>query len=67
MSTPLEECERRDVKGLYQKARKGEIANFTGVSSPYEKPEYADVIVDSGQYSVDECVEMILEAMEPYL
>lgn len=67
VSTPLEECERRDVKGLYQKARKGEIANFTGVSSPYEKPEYADVIVDTGQYSVDECVEMILEAMEPYL
>ncbi len=67
VSTSLEECERRDVKGLYRKARNGEIANFTGVSSPYEKPEYADVIVDTGQYSVDECVEMILEAMEPYL
>lgn len=67
VSTSLEECERRDVKGLYRKARNGEIANFTGVSSPYEKPEYADVIVDTGQYSVDESVEMILKAMKPYL
>lgn len=67
MSTSLEECERRDVKGLYRKARNGEIANFTGVSSPYEKPEYADVTVDTSQYSVDESVEMILKAMKPYL
>lgn len=67
VSTSLEECERRDVKGLYRKARNGEIANFTGVSSPYEKPEYADVTVDTSQYSVDESVEMILKAMKPYL
>ncbi len=60
MSTPIEECERRDVKKLYQKARKGEIPNFTGVNSPYEAPLAPDIAVDTSSKSVEECVEDIL-------
>ena len=64
ISTPLEECERRDIKGLYRKARAGQIPNFTGISSPYEAPEHADVTVDTTNMSVDECVDKIIEALE---
>lgn len=64
VSTPLEECERRDVKGLYQKARDGEIPNFTGISSPYEVPEEADITVDTSEYSLQECVDLVLKALE---
>lgn len=60
VSTPIEECERRDVKKLYQKARKGEIPNFTGVNSPYEAPLAPDIAVDTSSKSVEECVEDIL-------
>lgn len=67
VNTPLEECEKRDIKGLYQKARKGEIPNFTGVSSPYEAPAHPEVIVDTSKQSVEECVEQILELLKPYL
>lgn len=63
VSTPIEECERRDVKKLYQKARNGEIPNFTGVNSPYEAPETPDITVDTSGKSVDECVEEILGAV----
>lgn len=61
VSTPLEECERRDVKGLYKKARTGEIPNFTGISSPYEAPEKADVVIDTQKMSVEDAVAMIVE------
>lgn len=64
VSTPLEECERRDVKGLYQKAREGKIPNFTGISSPYEVPEEADVIIDTSEHSLQESVELVLKALE---
>ena len=57
----LETCERRDPKGLYKKARKGEIKDFTGISSPYEAPEYADLTVDTAVHGIDSCVEMIVE------
>jgi bifunctional enzyme CysN/CysC len=57
----LDTCEKRDPKGLYKKARKGEIKEFTGISSPYEAPEYADLIVDTSTHSIDACVEMIVE------
>lgn len=67
VNTPLEECEKRDIKGLYQKARKGEIPNFTGVSSPYEAPAHPELIVDTSKQSVEECVEQILELLKPYL
>jgi bifunctional enzyme CysN/CysC len=57
----LETCEKRDPKGLYKKARKGEIKDFTGISSPYEAPEYADLTVDTAVHGIDACVEMIVE------
>ncbi len=64
VATPLEECERRDVKGLYAKARSGEIPNFTGISSPYEIPRNPDLVVDTMEYSVDELVDKILERIK---
>jgi adenylyl-sulfate kinase len=60
ISTSLQECEQRDVKGLYQKARRGEVKDFTGIDSPYEPPEHAEVIIDTQNKSVDECVQQIL-------
>ena len=60
ISTSLQECEERDVKGLYQKARRGEVKDFTGIDSPYETPENAEVIIDTQNKSVDECVQQIL-------
>jgi len=61
ISTSLQECEQRDVKGLYQKARRGEVKDFTGIDSPYEPPENPDVIIDTQDKSVSECVQFILE------
>ncbi len=57
---PLEVCETRDVKGLYKKARAGEIKDFTGISSPYEPPQAAELVVDTGSFSLDECVDQVL-------
>lgn len=59
VSTPLDECERRDRKGLYAAARRGEVADFTGVSSPYEEPTDADVVLDTTAMSVDEAVSEV--------
>ena len=67
VSTPLEECERRDVKGLYREARKGNIQNFTGVNSPYEAPEHPDIEIDTTQRSMEECVDILLEGLKKYL
>lgn len=64
VSTPLRECERRDVKGLYQKARKGEIAEFTGISSAYEEPEHPEITIDTSGRSVQECAQELLELVE---
>ena len=61
VNTPLEECERRDVKGLYQKARRGEIQNFTGISDPYEVPERAELVIDTMQTPVDAAVRRVLD------
>jgi len=58
---PLEVCEQRDVKGLYRRARAGEIKEFTGISSPYEIPENPELAVDSANKSVEACVKEILE------
>lgn len=58
---PLEVCENRDVKGLYARARKGEIKQFTGIDSPYEAPVNPDIVVKSNENSVDECVRQILK------
>jgi adenylylsulfate kinase len=61
VSTPLEECERRDVKGLYARARRGEIRNFTGIDDPYEPPDHPELTLDTRALSVDECVARVLE------
>ena len=63
VSCPLEECIRRDVKGLYQKAMRGEIAEFTGVSDPYEPPLNPEVTVETDQASPEECIELILNSL----
>lgn len=67
VSTPLEECEKRDVKGLYQRARAGKISDFTGISSPYEKPERAEIVIDTSKYDIDECTDKIMQMLERYL
>lgn len=61
ISTSLQECEQRDTKGLYKKARQGEVKDFTGISSPYEPPEKPDLIIDTQDKSVSDCVQLILE------
>ena len=60
ISTSLQECEQRDTKGLYQKARQGDIKDFTGIDSPYQAPDNPDIIIDTENKTVDECVHMIL-------
>ncbi len=65
ISTPIEECERRDVKGLYAKARRGEIKDFTGVSSPFEAPEHPDLSLDTSVLSVEESVNLLLNLILP--
>lgn len=60
----LENCEKRDPKGLYKKARKGEITEFTGISSPYEKPVNPEIILNSNQYSVEECALQVLDFLK---
>ena len=62
VSTPLEECERRDVKGLYKKARNGEIAHFTGISDPYEPPVNPELSINTGQRSRAECLRTVIQA-----
>ena len=65
VSTPIEECERRDVKGLYAKARKGEIANFTGISAPFEAPEHPALSLDTSVLTLEESVNQLLEIILP--
>lgn len=67
VSTSLEECERRDKKGLYQKARRGEIANFTGVSSPYEVPRQPEVVIDTEGKTLEECVDFLYHEILKFL
>lgn len=64
VSTPLEECEKRDVKGLYKKARKGEIRDFTGISAPFEAPLHPFLEIDTSCHSLEESVKILLEAIE---
>jgi sulfate adenylyltransferase len=63
VATPLEECERRDRKGLYAKARRGEIPDFTGISSPYEEPADADLRIDTTGRSIEDCRDEVLGAL----
>ena len=59
----LEVCEARDVKGLYKKARVGEIKDYTGIDSPYEEPLMPELVVDTGTLSLDECVDQVFGAL----
>ena len=65
VSTPIEECERRDVKGLYAKARRGEIKEFTGISSPFEAPEHPFISIDTSRQTLADSVKILLEAVSP--
>jgi adenylylsulfate kinase len=62
---PLEVCEQRDVKGLYKKARAGEIKTFTGISSPFEIPQESELVLKTAEKSKEELVGMILEFILP--
>ena len=61
VSTPLEECERRDVKGLYARARRGEVKDFTGISAPFEVPENPALEIDTSRLSLEESVKRVVE------
>ena len=67
VSTLLEECEKRDVKGLYKKARAGEIPEFTGISSPYEKPVNPDIEIDTSKYSIEEATDILIKQILKYM
>ena len=64
VATPLEECERRDPKGLYKKARAGEIADFTGLTSPYEAPESPELVIGADGASPEACAAQLIELLE---
>lgn len=61
VSTPLEECERRDVKGLYARARRGEVKDFTGISAPFEIPENPTLEIDTSHLSLEDSVKMVVD------
>jgi adenylylsulfate kinase len=61
---PLEVCEQRDVKGMYKRARVGEIKEFTGISSPYENPENPDLVLDTDKFSIKECAERVIQLLK---
>jgi adenylylsulfate kinase len=61
---PVEECEKRDPKGLYSKARKGEIKEFTGINSPYEEPQHPELVVHTHVNTIDECVDQIVAYLQ---
>jgi len=62
-NAPIEVCEARDVKGMYKKARAGQIAEFTGISSPYEAPENPELSVNTGKEELDDCVQQVISEM----
>ncbi len=64
MNTPIDECERRDPKGLYKKARSGEIKNFTGVDSAYEVPEVPEIQIDTVSLSIEECADQVINYLK---
>lgn len=61
---PLEVCQERDAKGLYAKAKRGEIKNFTGVSHPFEEPDNPDIIIETDKQTIEECTSIILQSLE---
>ncbi len=67
LSTELDVCEQRDPKGLYKKVRGGSIAEFTGISAPYEAPQHPELQIDTGKLSIEECVAQIISQLAPRL
>jgi adenylylsulfate kinase len=65
VDAPLEVCEQRDIKGLYKKARNGEISNFTGVSAPFERPAAPDIHIETSKYSIEQSVALIMDHIVP--
>ena len=61
VSTPLEECERRDVKGLYARARRGEVKDFTGISAPFEVPEHPALSIDTSKQPLEQSVKQVVD------
>lgn len=61
---PIEVCEGRDVKGIYRRARAGDIRDFTGISSPYEEPDKPELVVDTGRLPLDQCVDQVVEYLQ---
>lgn len=66
MNTPLKVCEQRDPKGLYQKARKGEIKHFTGIDSEYEVPKQPEILLNTAECSVEECALMVIDYLQTH-
>jgi len=67
VNTSLEECEKRDVKGLYKRARKGEIPNFTGISAPFDEPINPQITISTEKRDISECVDSLLNSLKEYL
>lgn len=67
INASVDTCEERDVKGLYKKARKGEIKNFTGISAPFEAPKSAEIEINTAQLSIDESVQKVLDYILPII
>lgn len=67
VSTPLDVCEARDVKGLYAKSRRGEIEGFTGIDDPYEEPERPELVIDTSRQTVGESVAAVMKHIEPFV
>jgi adenylylsulfate kinase len=65
IDTPIELCEKRDVKGLYKKARAGEIKNFTGIDSPFERPDNPNLIIQTAEQTIEESVDQVLQFVLP--
>jgi adenylylsulfate kinase len=61
---PVSECENRDVKGLYKKAREGKISDFTGISAPYEEPDEAEIVIDTRELTIEESVNKVYVYLE---
>ncbi|MBL6876225.1 MAG: adenylyl-sulfate kinase [Chitinophagales bacterium] len=67
IDAPIEICEKRDVKGLYKKARAGEIKNFTGIDSPFERPDDPNLIIETAEQTIEESVEQVLQFVLPLI
>ncbi len=63
VDTPIEICEKRDIKGLYKKARAGQISGFTGIGMEYERPEKPDLIIKAGEDSIADCVQKVIDLL----